>query len=199
MFGRLFRGKSRPRTGADDGPMPGPYAPLFDEPLTPAREEREEPREPPVVHTEAAPEPPAAQPVEDADLEPTEAIPPVVAPEPAVVESAPAVLATVEAERGAPAYEPLSTAGWAGLAARVEEPADEGAAGEEPSEPISAAEHAVIIDVMRVAPDVRYRAARSLDLLKGLEETHGIAREHAILERARSSGKLIPLAEAIAR
>jgi hypothetical protein len=69
----------------------------------------------------------------------------------------------------------------------------------EPDVAISDAERAVIVDVMRVAPDVRYRAARSLDLLGGLEDTYGVVREHALLGRARSSGKLIALAEAVAR
>ena len=65
--------------------------------------------------------------------------------------------------------------------------------------PFSAEEHAAIIGVMRVAPDVRYRAARSAGLLDGLEDMRGAALEHAILERARGAGKLAELAEATSR
>jgi hypothetical protein len=95
-------------------------------------------------------------------------------------------------------YEPMAHDNWAELAAQPAAPGD-ALPEERQVVAITAAEHAVIIDLMRVAPDVRYRAARSLDLLRGLEDTYGFTREHAIIERARDAGQLIPLTKAIAR
>jgi hypothetical protein len=64
---------------------------------------------------------------------------------------------------------------------------------------VSAQERAIMVGVMRVAPDVRYRAARTLGLLDGLERHSGVELEHSLLERAHASGKLDALGEALVR
>jgi len=64
---------------------------------------------------------------------------------------------------------------------------------------VSAAERALMLSVMRVAPDVRYRAARSLGLLEGLEGARGVELERALLARAHNAQKLAELDEAIVR
>jgi len=53
--------------------------------------------------------------------------------------------------------------------------------------------------IMRAAPDVRYRAARGLGLLEGLDGASGPELERGLLERARAARMLAALDEAIAR
>jgi hypothetical protein len=55
-----------------------------------------------------------------------------------------------------------------------------------------------MVSVMRASPDVRYRAARDLGLLDGLENVVGVELERGLLERARASGVLAALEEAVA-
>jgi hypothetical protein len=55
----------------------------------------------------------------------------------------------------------------------------------------------ITVRVMRAAPDVRYRAARSLGLLDGLEYAMGPEREIALLGRAQADRQLGALEEAI--
>jgi hypothetical protein len=55
----------------------------------------------------------------------------------------------------------------------------------------------ITVRVMHAAPDVRYRAARALGLLDGLELVAGPEREAALLERARASRQLAALEQAI--
>jgi hypothetical protein len=57
----------------------------------------------------------------------------------------------------------------------------------------------IAVRVMHAAPDVRYRAARTLGLLDGLEYAMGPEREIALLERARAGRQLAALEEAIAK
>ena len=64
---------------------------------------------------------------------------------------------------------------------------------------VSVAERALMVSVMRVAPDVRYRAARSLGLFEGLEGRQGVELERALLANAHSAGRLQELDEALAR
>jgi hypothetical protein len=61
-----------------------------------------------------------------------------------------------------------------------------------------AGERAMMVSVMRASPDVRYRAARELGLLDGLENVVGVELERGLLERARASGVLAALEEAVA-
>lgn len=86
--------------------------------------------------------------------------------------------------------------GVAHAATPADQPIAEPAAG---TLPVSAAERALMLSVMRVAPDVRYRAARSLGLLTGLDGRAGVELERALLARAHEAGKLTELDEAIAR
>ena len=57
----------------------------------------------------------------------------------------------------------------------------------------------MMVSVMRVAPDVRYRAARELGLLDGLENVVGLELERRLLERARAGRALAALQEAVTR
>jgi hypothetical protein len=73
----------------------------------------------------------------------------------------------------------------------------------EPAPPIAASTppeegaREITVRVMRAAPDVRYRAARALGLLEGVEHLAGPEREIALLARARASRQLAALEEAI--
>jgi len=176
MFGRLFRGRSRaPRPDARPAGQPAsPYAPLFEEPTLPPAAETAEPPAPPQPPLVATPEP-VAEPVAPPPLP----VAPAPAPEPPPPRHEEPEAEAV-AEQATPAFVAENRTAVA-------------------AEPLSADEHAAILGVMRVAPDVRYRAARSAGLLDGLEEMRGAALEHAILERARSAGKLSELAEATSR
>jgi hypothetical protein len=55
----------------------------------------------------------------------------------------------------------------------------------------------ITVRLMHAAPDVRYRAARALGLLDGLELVAGPEREVALLERARAGRQLAALEQAI--
>jgi hypothetical protein len=185
MFGRLFRGKSRAARleARPAGRLASPYAPLFEEPLAdPPAGAAQAPELPPIPSPGPIAQPPVVEvPVVEvpvAALEPPKPAPPAE-PEPAAVVEEPP---------------PEPVAEEATVAALVEEASPAPAAA-----PFSAEEHAAILGVMRVAPDVRYRAARSAGLLDGLEDVRGAALEHAILERARDAGKLSELAEATSR
>ena len=57
----------------------------------------------------------------------------------------------------------------------------------------------LILNVMRAAPDVRYRAARGLGLMDGLDGAAGPELERRLLERARDARMLAALDEALAR
>ena len=65
--------------------------------------------------------------------------------------------------------------------------------------PPSADEHRLILQVMRASPDVRYRAARELGLLVGLDGLTGGELERRLLAGARTTGRLAALSEAVAR
>lgn len=62
-------------------------------------------------------------------------------------------------------------------------------------------EHAceLMISILAVAPDVRYRAARQLGVLAGLMGASGPEVERRLLERAYERRMLAALAEAISR
>jgi hypothetical protein len=55
----------------------------------------------------------------------------------------------------------------------------------------------MMVSVMRVPPDVRYRAARELGLLDGLQNVHGLELERRLLTQTRASRKLAALEEAV--
>jgi hypothetical protein len=57
----------------------------------------------------------------------------------------------------------------------------------------------LMLSVMRAAPDVRYRAARALGLMDGLDGAAGADLERRLLERARDARALAALDEALAR
>ena len=57
----------------------------------------------------------------------------------------------------------------------------------------------MMVSVMRAAPDVRYRAARQLGLLDGLQNVHGLELERRLLTQARASRKLAALEEAVSK
>jgi hypothetical protein len=59
--------------------------------------------------------------------------------------------------------------------------------------------HELVLNIMRAAPDLRFHAARQLGLLQPGEAGSGPDFERALLERARDTGMLAPLEEAIAR
>lgn len=95
--------------------------------------------------------------------------------------------------------------------AAPEEPAAEAVAATAPAEPAAETVAAVaqgpveedarelMLSVMRAAPDLRYRAARQLGLLEGLEGASGPELERRLLERARDARALTALKEALAR
>jgi len=56
-----------------------------------------------------------------------------------------------------------------------------------------------MLSVMRAAPDVRYRAARGLGLMDGLDGAAGPELERLLLARARDAHMLGSLEEALAR
>jgi hypothetical protein len=59
-------------------------------------------------------------------------------------------------------------------------------------------EYAQAVRVMSVPPDTRYRAARAVGLLDGLSgPSGGFALDRDLLTRARASGRLAALAEAV--
>ena len=71
----------------------------------------------------------------------------------------------------------------------------------EPAAPPAPAEEnarELMLGVMRAAPDVRYRAARRLGLMDGLDGS-GPELERRLLERARDARMLAALQEAVAR
>jgi hypothetical protein len=96
---------------------------------------------------------------------------------------------------------------WSEILSGVEEPAAElepvEEAHEDPPAPPPAAapgaELALAVSVMRAAPDVRYRAARSLGLFDGLDGSRGVELERALLANAQQAGKLEALEEAVAQ
>ena len=57
----------------------------------------------------------------------------------------------------------------------------------------------LMLSVMRAAPDVRYRAARRLGLMEGLDGAGGPALERQLLGRARNARMLAALDEELAR
>ena len=57
----------------------------------------------------------------------------------------------------------------------------------------------MMLSVMRVPPDVRYRAAKELGLFDGLQNVVGLELERRLLEQARETRTLAALAEAVAR
>ena len=73
----------------------------------------------------------------------------------------------------------------------VAAPAPAPAAEENPRE--------LMLSVMRAAPDVRYRAARGLGLMEGLDSAGGPELERLLLARARDAHMLASLEEALAR
>lgn len=64
---------------------------------------------------------------------------------------------------------------------------------------VSPEDYAQAMRVMSVPPDTRYRAARSIGLLDGASAggAGGFAFDHELLTRARASGRLASLAEAV--
>lgn len=57
----------------------------------------------------------------------------------------------------------------------------------------------LMLSVMRAAPDVRYRAARGLGLMDGLDGAAGPELERLLLARARDARMLAALEEALTR
>jgi hypothetical protein len=66
-------------------------------------------------------------------------------------------------------------------------------------ESVSDSERAIMLAVMRVPPDVRYRAAREIGLLDGLWGAGGVELERSLLARAHAARKLEALEEALAK
>lgn len=57
----------------------------------------------------------------------------------------------------------------------------------------------LVFTIMRAAPDLRYRAARTLGLLEGPDAGGGPEFERRLLERARDTRQLAALEEALRR